>query len=92
MYFFLRIIISLKPHKKFNFKKFKAPPVFAQRQESIAILGAGMSGIIAAKQLRYLGFKVTVIEPMQRFGGRVCTYSHGFLPKNFFSFFHYSKT
>ena len=48
--------------------------MFAQRQEHIAVLGAGMAGIIAAKQLRYFGFKVTIIEPMQRLGGRICTY------------------
>ena len=52
----------------------QSPPVFPQRSERIAILGAGMSGIVAAKQLRYLGFKVTVIEPMLRFGGRICTH------------------
>ena len=33
-----------------------------------------MAGIVAAKQLRYFGFKVTVIEPMMRFGGRICTH------------------
>ena len=37
-------------------------------------------GIIAAKQLRYLGFQVTVIEAMERLGGRICTF-------RFFKFF-----
>ena len=39
----------------------------------MAIIGGGISGIIAAKQLRYFGFKVTVFETMLRFGGRICT-------------------
>ena len=52
----------------------QSPPVNPQRAERIAILGAGMAGIVAAKQLRYFGFKVTVIEPMMRFGGRICTH------------------
>ena len=39
----------------------------------MAIIGGGISGIIAAKQLRYFGFKVTVFEAMLRFGGRICT-------------------
>ena len=39
----------------------------------MAIIGGGISGIIAAKQLRYFGFKVTVFESMLRFGGRICT-------------------
>ena len=54
-------------------------PVFPARKEHIAIIGGGISGIIAAKQLRYFGFKVTVFETMLRFGGRICTIRNEFI-------------
>ncbi|XP_038711213.1 protein FLOWERING LOCUS D-like isoform X1 [Tripterygium wilfordii] len=40
---------------------------------SIVIIGAGLSGLAAARQLMRLGFKVTVLEGRKRAGGRVYT-------------------
>jgi monoamine oxidase len=42
--------------------------------EHIAILGGGMAGLVAALELRKLGFKVSVIEASNRAGGRVWTH------------------
>ena len=52
-------------------------PEYANRKEHIAIIGGGISGIIAARQLRYFGFKVTLFEGMHRLGGRICTHRDG---------------
>lgn len=38
---------------------------------NIVIIGAGISGIGAARQLKNLGFKVTVLEARNRIGGRI---------------------
>lgn len=42
--------------------------------QHIAILGGGMAGLVAALELRNLGFKVSVIEASNRAGGRVWTH------------------
>lgn len=51
--------------------------VHLARQESnrkkIAIIGAGMAGLVAARQLRSFGFSVTIYEARERPGGRVHT-------------------
>lgn len=40
---------------------------------SVIVIGAGLSGLVAAKQLIFLGFKVVVLEGRARPGGRVRT-------------------
>ncbi|CAN6479894.1 unnamed protein product [Victoria cruziana] len=50
------------------------PPVReAKVRANVLIVGAGLAGLAAAKQLRFLGFKVAVIEGRNRAGGRVFT-------------------
>ncbi|PWA91175.1 Amine oxidase [Artemisia annua] len=39
----------------------------------VVVIGAGLAGLVAARQLIYLGFKVVVLEGRARAGGRVRT-------------------
>lgn len=55
-----------------------SPVVLRQAKEArsfkkIAVVGAGMAGLIAARQLRSFGFSVTIFEARKRPGGRVHT-------------------
>lgn len=45
----------------------------ARSSRKIAVVGAGMAGLIAARQLRSFGFSVTIFEARKRPGGRVHT-------------------
>jgi len=54
-----------------------APNVISQRrQRACVVIGAGLAGLAAAFKLKNAGWKVTVLESRDRFGGRV--YSHKF--------------
>lgn len=44
-----------------------------EQKETIIVIGAGMAGIAAAKQLQSFGYKVIVLEARDRPGGRVHT-------------------
>lgn len=44
-----------------------------KKAESILVIGAGISGLAAARDLADAGKKVTVLEARQRVGGRTCT-------------------
>lgn len=48
-------------------------PVDGMPKGSVIVIGAGLSGLAAAKQLIFLGFKVVVLEGRARPGGRVRT-------------------
>ena len=43
----------------------------------VIVIGAGLSGLIAARQLQRFGMEVIVVEPRNRVGGRVHTYRKG---------------
>jgi monoamine oxidase len=43
----------------------------------IAVLGAGIAGLVAAHELELLGHRVTVLEGSERIGGRVYTHRFG---------------
>jgi monoamine oxidase len=43
-------------------------------KDSILVIGAGASGLAAARELRRRGFSVTVVEARDRIGGRVFTH------------------
>ena len=41
--------------------------------KDVIVVGAGMAGLVAARELRRVGHKVTVVESQKRVGGRVKT-------------------
>lgn len=43
------------------------------QQQKVLIIGAGIAGLAAAKQLQQYGFQVTVLEGRDRLGGRIHT-------------------
>ena len=49
------------------------PAVIEVPKEPIIIVGAGMSGLVAAYELTKAGYNVQILEMSQRFGGRVKT-------------------
>ncbi len=52
-------------------------PVFARSNHyDVIVLGAGLSGLVAALNLKRAGASVLVLEARQRVGGRVFTYNH----------------
>ncbi|KAL2476890.1 Lysine-specific histone demethylase 1-like protein 1 [Forsythia ovata] len=54
-------------------KEMKARPMDGMPKGSVIVIGAGLSGLVAARQLVFLGFKVVVLEGRARPGGRVRT-------------------
>lgn len=46
----------------------------------VVVIGAGLAGLIAARNLRRAGLDVLVLEARERLGGRVCTVADGGLP------------
>lgn len=54
-------------------KEMKLKPPEGAPKANVVVIGAGLSGLVAARQLIFLGFKVVVLEGRARPGGRVRT-------------------
>lgn len=53
-------------------------PMFAPREETVVVIGAGVAGLAAAQGLQAAGYRVIVLEAQDYIGGRVMTdYSLG---------------
>ncbi len=53
---------------------FAFSPFVQRRSYSCIVIGAGLSGLAAARVLQQAGWKVTVLEARERHGGRVLSY------------------
>lgn len=73
-----RIFIFLERYGYINFGIFeKIQEVKMKRREKIIVIGAGISGLIAAQKLQSFGFEVLILESRDRVGGRVATFRKG---------------
>ncbi|CAK9163135.1 unnamed protein product [Ilex paraguariensis] len=54
-------------------KEAKLRPIDSIARGDVIVIGAGLSGLVAARQLIFMGFKVVVLEGRTRPGGRVHT-------------------
>ncbi|XP_045499163.1 lysine-specific histone demethylase 1A [Colias croceus] len=78
----LRTHVFLERHGFINYGIYEritpipSPPKGKQRPKVI-IIGAGVSGLAAARQLQSFGCEVVIIEGRERVGGRIVTYRKG---------------
>jgi monoamine oxidase len=49
----------------------------ARRRSPIAVIGAGIAGLVAAYELEQVGYRVVILEGSHRIGGRIYTHRFG---------------
>ena len=64
----------LRRYSYVNFGIFSLLKPINKCGKKVIVLGAGMSGLCAARQLEYFGFEVITLEPRDRVGGRIRTF------------------
>ena len=66
--------LAISSCQNFNFAKVEPhTPVAATDDREILVIGAGMSGLVAAKALNNVGHRVRILEARNRLGGRTFT-------------------
>ncbi|XP_055337147.1 lysine-specific histone demethylase 1A-like [Paramacrobiotus metropolitanus] len=72
----IRIIRLLNRTCVINYGDFSVerPTPPGRQQKHIVVIGAGLAGLAAARQLKHFGFRVTILEGRNRPGGRVDTW------------------
>ena len=73
-----RIFLFLDRYGYINFGVFQRTQEPSQkRREKVIVIGAGISGLIAAQKLQSFGFEVLILESRDRVGGRIATFRKG---------------
>lgn len=75
---FKRTFFYLEVHGMINFGRFRIiQSPFKTKQFKVIVIGAGIAGLIAARQLKYFNFDVRILEARKRIGGRINTFRQG---------------